>query len=258
MNSSLSRCACRHWRYEQGYYRGLTGPHGARGIAIWFKGLFLRVALCCVMAPRVLFPRFMESRAAPRALFLLDSFAYVCAPWGRECYVQQVLEHLFFAGTIAIAVVLGGACVVRGDYERMYDAAARRFCMGSLSTVVVISMGNDLIASSRPMSLRLDAAPHVVRGLRALRRCLPEVETALVYGAAGVTWGYPASIVQDYDRCVGVVLDGMAPWFDYVTSGASELLGVTPIDAIGHLHVSDALASGRLLLSCMRRPRSRL
>ena len=76
------------------------------------------------MPPRVHFPRFMAMSERPRVLFLLDSFAYLRAAWGRECYVQQVLEHLFYAGTIAIAVVLGGARVIPGDYERMFESAS--------------------------------------------------------------------------------------------------------------------------------------
>ena len=78
------------------------------------------------MGMRVFYPRFAVGRIAPSAMLLMDSFAYLRAPWGRECYVQQVLEHLFFSGTIAVAVVLGGATLVRGDYGRMYELAGDR------------------------------------------------------------------------------------------------------------------------------------
>ena len=229
-----------------------SGPHGLRGTAIWLG------FACSVMAPRVLWPRFMQLAVAPRILFLLDSFAYVRASWGRECYLQQVLEHLYFSGTNAIAVVLPGACVEGGDYERMYSAAARRFSLSSLSMVVVVSMGNDLIGSLRPMSVRLGATLGVLGGLSQLRRLLGDVQTSLVYGGSGATWGYAEDIAGDYDLCVGAVVSGMAARFDYVTTGATELLGVTPVDAIGHLHFRDAFASGRLLLDCIRPPRSRL
>ena len=50
------------------------------------------------MGMRVFYPRFAVGRLAPSAMLLMDSFAYLRASWGRECYVQQVLEHLFFSG----------------------------------------------------------------------------------------------------------------------------------------------------------------
>ena len=209
------------------------------------------------MPPRVFFPRFMAMSQRPRVLFLVDSFAYVRAAWGRDCYVQQVLEHLFYAGTFAIAVVLGGACVVPGDYERMYELASQRFDMGYLARVVVVSMGNDLIASVRPMTLQAESPPLVVAGLLQLRSCLEPAEVSLVYGGSGVTWGYSPEITVHYDELVSIVLAGVSG-FCYATSGAKELGGVQPVDAIGHLSVGDAYISGRLLLSGASAARSRL
>ena len=210
------------------------------------------------MPPRVHFPRFMAMSERPRVLFLVDSFAYLRAAWGRECYVQQVLEHLFYAGTIAIAVVLGGARVIPGDYERMLELASQRFDMRSLSRVVVVSMGNDLIASARPMTLQADSPPSVVAPLLQLRGCFEHAEVSLVYGGSGVTWGYSPEITVHYDECVSTVIAGVSSGYSYVTSGATELRGVRPVDSIGHLSVSDAYASGRLLLSCLSASRSRL
>lgn len=207
---------------------------------------------------RVLFPRFMDVSQLPRVLFLLDSFAYLRARWGRECYLQQVLEHLFYAGIDAIAIVLGGASVIPGDYERMFELASRRFDMRSLSRVVVVSMGNDLIASTRPITLQADAPPLVIAGLLQLRACFERAQVSLVYGGSGGTWGFPQEITTHYDECVSAVIAGVSSGFSYVTSGAAELRGVQPQDSIGHLSVADAYASGRLLLGCVFPARSKL
>ena len=150
------------------------------------------------------------------------------------------------------------ARVIPGDYERMFELASQRFDMGSLSRVVVVSMGNDLIASVRPMTLQAESPPLVVAGLLQLRSCLEPAEVSLVYGGSGVSWGYSPEITVHYDECVSTVITGVSSGFSYVTSGAMELRGVQPVDSIGHLSVTDAYASGRLLLSCSSAARSRL
>ena len=203
------------------------------------------------MGMRVFYPRFAVGRIAPSAMLLMDSFAYLRAPWGRECYVQQVLEHLFFSGTIAVAVVLGGATLARGDYGRMYELAVDRFSMHLMRRVVLVSMGNDLISSMRPMTISMECVPDILSELRRVRGMFASCEAALVYGGSGSTWGYATSVLPVYDRQVNAVISEMGGIFDYVSSGVDLLKGVSPVDAIGHLDVADAFRCGHLLLSAL-------
>ena len=201
---------------------------------------------------RAYHPRFARHGFRPALLLLIDSFAYVRGPRWSDCFVQQVVEHLFFAGDLAVAVVLGGARVLRGDYERMFGFAGERYVLGDLRAVLVVSMGNDLIASTRPMRLADVDADAIVSALGRLRALFRSARSALVYGGSGSTWGYAEEVTDLYDSRVGVVLRAAAFDFDYVTSGAAALVGVSPVDAIGHLSLDDAYASGRLLLVVLR------
>ena len=201
---------------------------------------------------RAYHPRFARYGFRPSSLLLIDSFAYVRGPRWSECFLQQVVEHLFFAGDHAVAIVLGGARVLRGDYERMFAFAGERYFLGGLRAVLVVSMGNDLIASTRPMRVADVDAGDIVSALGRLRALFSSARAALVYGGSGIAWGYAPDVSEPYDARVAAILRSAVFEFDYATSGAAALVGVSPVDAIGHLSVDDAYASGRLLLVSLR------
>ena len=202
------------------------------------------------MTVRVYYPRFARG-FKPSVIFLVDSFAYLRASWGTECYMQQLLEFLYFSGVAAVAVVMGGARIRRGDYETMYSQVQQRFSMDGLVRVIAVSMGNDLISSTRPLTICEDAVDSILAGLRRFGS-LFSCEVFLVYGGSAVTWGYPEHVRDSYDWQVAAVIAGIQSSFCYVTSGVDALAGATPVDSIGHLDVCDADRCVGLFISLMR------
>ena len=207
------------------------------------------------MAFRVCCSRYHAHRDVVRLLFVLDSFAVARAWWGREEWTRALMDYYFFRGVCAVSVFLGGACLASGDYADAYAFFRNRFGCDGLSTVVFVSMGNDLVLGTRPFCLAYDVVPSVVRALCWSRSLLsPSCRAVLVYGGSAEAWGYPALVAQSYDFLVRCVVSSVADVFDYVTTGASFLRGVHAVDSIGHLDERSVYRTGALLIHAAARP----
>ena len=203
-------------------------PNGLTGARLLGSRRYLVVVH--VMRIRGPWPR--QRPSLSRVLFLLRACLSAVGE-GMLCAAGAGVQ--FFHGIIAIAAVLCGACVFAGDYQRMYERAREFFDLISVNMVAVVSMGNDLIASSRPIPIRGDLQQWVVDGIR---RVLGRVQSVLVYGGSGATWGYPEGTAEIYDRYVGLIVDAVDHLFHSVTRGVRDLSGVRPTDAIGHLDLA--------------------
>ena len=204
------------------------------------------------MSVSVVRPRFQALGQRPIILFVMDSFGYVRSGARWECWVQAFLEHLYFLRLYSVALVLPGAYISRGDYlDALLDH--HEFLDDALM-IVIISMGNDLIGSVRPVSV-VESAADVISSLQQLRALIRQAQIlrgypvllSLVYGGSGSVWGYEQSVADAFDHQVRAVLSGVRCDFDFISTGQEHLGGVVPVDAIGHLRRADVPACARVL-----------
>ena len=223
-------------------------------VAIW-----LEVRWVCIMQARLYHSRYYAHGTPVSLLFILDSFSIARTSWGREQWARSLLEYYFFLGVSAVVVIVSGGCVASGDYLRAYHDFVELYPGDFLKTVVLVSMGNDLIAGTRPIRVDSLAAARVIQGFRLFREAVRhEVRVPVIYGGSASTWGYSPDVWAAYDGAVEEVVAGIAGLFDSVTTGASHLRGVRPVDAIGHLDEHSIFRSGRLLIAAAQVVRSRL
>ena len=201
---------------------------------------------------------FCSPRLAPRApvqvILLLDAFAHARAPWGDVCYVQDFVEALYFRGITAVAALQEDARILGDDYERMFEAIEDRFSLRSLRSIVLASMGSDLIGSTSPMTLRRGAVADVVERLIDLAVFfgdVGDVYVSLVYGGSGSLWRFPMDFRDDYDEAVDDVVYRVREHFDCATTGAPELRDAMMVQDGSRWFLGTAFLVGNLQLSAI-------
>jgi hypothetical protein len=156
---------------------------------------------------------------------LVDSLA-----WSRP-YVFWIPMLLSYfeerTGMKAVAICMGGARVLRGDYTWMYESV---FGESSCEYILVLAFGNDVYKLPTQPPSYYDEFPERMRSLAIFGR------VGLVFGGSSSIWKYTKPGLYDVhvrrvcDACEGIV--------SFVSTGADMLHGIQIADSIGHVRTS--------------------
>jgi hypothetical protein len=171
--------------------------------------------------------------------FLVDSLA-----WSRPYVFWIPLLLSYFeerTGLRAVAICMGGARVLRGDYGQMYEAV---FGERSCEYILVLAFGNDVYKLPAQPSSYYDEFAERMRSLGRLGR------VGLVFGGSSRIWKYMKPGL--YDEHVLRVCEACGRSVSFVSSGAGMLHGIQIADSIGHVRTSSVPVLVRAFFVWMR------
>ena len=156
---------------------------------------------------------------------LVDSIA-----WSRPyVFWLDVFCSMFeeCTGKKAVAICMGGARLLRGDYEEMYQAV---FQTRRCENILVCAFGNDVYKLGRQDLEYYDAFKQRIRSISRLGK------VGLIFGGLSSIWQYQKGSL--YDEHVRLVCEACAGTAAIVSNGAEALAGIQVADRIGHVRTS--------------------
>ena len=164
---------------------------------------------------------------------MIDSFSYmVDRSVGRrkDDYVARMLKGLLQAtGYVFMAVYRGGAAFTQGRGDVTYAQLLAEVPDGT-ELVIPVSMGNDFYYKGEFDMTVQQAVRDFCCQLHVKAK-----HSLVVCGASAATWRYPNARGHGYDRSVAQCHAVFAECGVPSVTGADELVGLTLVDAIGHI-----------------------
>ena len=154
-------------------------------------------------------------------------------------YINDLLTYLWLStGQVIVAVCASGASFgMKGAWITFFDLL--QYVPQGLQVLLTVGMGNDYYRAGRvyeteEINALVDRYAAAVRGYA--------IHNVVVIGGGCDVWGFDRwmdCIDQDlYERHRDMFIDRFGYHGFQTYTGAEQLRGVSPVDRIGHLHVS--------------------